>query len=61
MSVFPQEVHKLVTLPKLEELVMFGNPIHKKIIDDGDLAWPVAILKILPNLKVTHYLTQPSP
>jgi hypothetical protein len=46
-----QEVHKLVNLPDLEELVMYGNPIHSKIVEDGDLQWPIAILKVLPNLK----------
>lgn len=46
-----KEVQKLTSLPELEELVMYGNPIHAKIIDDGDLQWPIAVLKILPNLK----------
>ena len=30
---------------------MYGNPLHSKIVDDGDLQWPIAILKVLPNLK----------
>jgi hypothetical protein len=40
-----------VSVPKLEELVMYGNPLHSKIVEDGDLQWPLAVLKILPNLK----------
>lgn len=46
-----KEVHKLQALPQLEELVLFGNPIHNQIIQDTDLAWPTAILKLLPELK----------
>lgn len=46
-----KEIHKLVSMPKLEELVMYGNPLHSKIVEDGDLQWPLAVLKILPNLK----------
>lgn len=46
-----KEVHKLVALAGLEELVMYGNPLHAKIVEDGDLQWPLAVLKILPNLK----------
>lgn len=46
-----KEVQKLANIETLEEIVLYGNPIHKKIIDDGELAWPTAILKVLPNLK----------
>ena len=46
-----QEVHKLAGIESLEEVVLYGNPIHQKIVDDGDLAWPSQIIKILPNLK----------
>lgn len=47
----PKEITKLQSLPELEELVMYGNPCHTKIIEDGDLQWPLHVLKILPNLK----------
>jgi len=46
-----KELARLQALPELEELVLYGNPIHTKIIDDGELAWPAAVLKQLPNLK----------
>ena len=46
-----QEVHKLANIDTLEEGVLYGNPIHQKIVEDGDLAWPTQIIKILPNLK----------
>jgi len=46
-----KEVHKLASLESIEELVLYGNPLHASIIQDGDLQWPVTILKILPNLK----------
>jgi len=46
-----KEVAKLQALPELEELVLYGNPIHHKICEDGDLNWPLAVLKLLPNLK----------
>jgi len=45
------EVNKLQSLPCLEELVLYGNPIHSKICEDGELMWPLTILKLLPNLK----------
>jgi len=46
-----KEIEKLQKLPLLEELVLYGNPVHTSIIQDGDLEWPLAILKLLPNLK----------
>merc|ERR1711959_87034 len=46
-----KEVAKLQTLPALEDIVLYGNPIHTKIIDDGDLAWPKAVIPLLPNMK----------
>jgi len=46
-----KEIHKLANVESLEELVLYGNPIHAKIIEDGDLQWPITIMKILPNLK----------
>jgi len=46
-----KECQRLLTLPALESVVLYGNPIHKKIIDDGDLAWPSKMLKALPNIK----------
>jgi len=46
-----QEIHKLANVDTLEEVVLYGNPIHQKIVEDGDLEWPRMIIKILPNLK----------
>merc|ERR1711977_70352 len=46
-----KEVQRLLTMPALENVVLYGNPLHKKIIDDGDLAWPEKMLKTLPNIK----------
>jgi len=46
-----KELQRLLSLPALESVVLYGNPIHKKIIEDGDLAWPTKILKTLPNIK----------
>lgn len=46
-----KEVHKLASMQSLEELVLYGNPLHASIIQDGDLQWPITILKILPNIK----------
>lgn len=45
------ELQKLKALPALEELVLYGNPVWSKISEDGDLHWPLAVLKILPHLK----------
>merc|ERR1712070_489456 len=46
-----QEIEKLKDLPELEELVLYGNPIHASTIKDGDLEWPLQVLQRLPNLK----------
>jgi len=45
------EIKKLQSLPALEEIVLYGNPVWAKIVEDGDLQWPIAILKMLPNIK----------
>merc|ERR1711988_858383 len=45
------EIAKLQQLPQLEELVLYGNPIHTQTIKDGDLQWPIKVLPLLPNLK----------
>lgn len=46
-----KEVAKLQSMTALEELVLYGNPVQQKICQDGDLYWPLAVLKLLPNLK----------
>lgn len=47
-----KEFQKLTELPCLEELVFFGNPIHRNMSDaGGDLAWPRYVLSVLPNLR----------
>lgn len=46
-----KEVQKLSALTNLEELVLYGNPVHIKIVQNQALQWPVKIMQILPNLK----------
>jgi len=47
-----KEFQKLAELPCLEELVFFGNPIHRTMVDkEGELAWPKFVLGVLPNLR----------
>jgi len=47
-----KEFDKLCELPCLEELVFFGNPIHRNIHDkEGELAWPQFVKSKLPDLR----------
>jgi len=47
-----KEVQRLVELPELEELVLFGNPVHLNVLGkDGELAWADTVLKLLPQIK----------
>merc|ERR1712159_902624 len=47
-----KEVQRLVELPDLEELVLFGNPYHQNMVaKEGELAYASQVLEILPNLK----------
>jgi len=46
-----KEVQKLQALPALEELVLYGNPVHMKIVRNEALMWPAKVLNLLPNLK----------
>merc|ERR1712153_58939 len=48
-----KEVNRLAELSStLEELVLFGNPLHMGIIGkDGELAWADQVLTALPTLK----------
>jgi len=49
-----KEFQKLAECPQLEELVFFGNPIHRNMVDkdpEGELAWPRYVLTVLPNLR----------
>merc|ERR1712070_527366 len=47
-----KEVQRLCELPELEELVLFGNPIHATLVaKEGELAYADQVLKILPTLK----------
>jgi len=53
-----KEFQKLAELPCLEELVFYGNPIHKNIVDkEGELAWPAYVLTVLPNLRKLDGIT----
>jgi len=47
-----KEVGKLTELPELEELVLFGNPLHTGIVaKEGELAYAQQVITTLPNLK----------
>lgn len=47
-----KEFDKLCEMPCLEELVMYGNPIHRTITEkEGELAWPAFVKSKLPNLR----------
>merc|ERR1711988_704993 len=47
-----KELQRLVELPDLEELVLFGNPYHQNMVaKEGELAYAAQVLEILPNLK----------
>lgn len=47
-----KELLRLQELPGLEEVVFFGNPIHKSIAEkDGELAWASYMMEILPELR----------
>jgi len=44
-----KEVERLCGLPNLRDLLLVGNPIYQKGMDDGN--WRLEVLKRLPNLK----------
>jgi len=47
-----KEVNRLMEVPDLEELVLFGNPFHMNSVQkEGELAYADQVMKILPNLK----------
>jgi len=47
-----KEFDKLAEVPKLEELVFFGNPLHKQMVEkNGELSWPAFVRDKLPNLR----------
>lgn len=47
-----KEFMRLTDLPKLEEIVFFGNPIHKEVVaKDGELGWAAWVMEILPDLR----------
>jgi len=47
-----KEVNRLCEVPDLEELVLFGNPLHWNIVaKEGELAYAAQIMAILPSLK----------
>jgi len=47
-----RELSRLQSLPSLEELVLYGNPLQKKIeADDGATGWAEKVLTLLPNLR----------
>lgn len=53
-----KEFMRLCELPKLEEIVFYGNPIHKGIADkDGELEWAKYVMEILPDLRKLDGIT----
>merc|ERR1712054_617459 len=47
-----KEIDRLSDCPELEELVLFGNPVHASIVaSDGELAYASQVMAKLPNLK----------
>lgn len=47
-----KEFMRLTELPKLEEVVLYGNPIHKDMVGkDGELGWASFVMEMLPNLR----------
>ena len=47
-----KEIMRLQELPGLEEVVFFGNPLHKDIsAKEGELAWASFMMEILPELR----------
>lgn len=44
------EVERLSTLPKLRDLLLVGNPLHRKHEEEGN--WRIEVIKRLPNLKI---------
>jgi len=54
----PAEFDRLCEMPCLEELVFFGNPIHRNIVEKGgELAWPAFVKEKLPNLRKLDGIT----
>lgn len=53
-----KELERLQKLPCLEEVVFYGNPIHKEIhAAEGELGWPEYLLTILPDLRKIDGIT----
>jgi len=47
-----KEVQRLAELPDLEELVLFGNPVHMNTVNkEGELVWADTVLTLLPQIK----------
>jgi len=47
-----KEFDKLCEVPKLEELVFYGNPLHKKLVDEGgEMGYVRFVHEKLPNLR----------
>jgi len=53
-----KEFMRLCELPKLEEIVFYGNPIHRSIADkEGELEWARYVMEILPDLRKLDGIT----
>jgi len=47
-----KELQRLVELPNLQELVLYGNPLHRSFVEkEGELAWAQHVMEVLPNLR----------
>eukprot|EP00658_Telonema_sp_P-2_P061803 TRINITY_DN5046_c0_g1_i1.p2 TRINITY_DN5046_c0_g1~~TRINITY_DN5046_c0_g1_i1.p2 ORF type:complete len:123 (+),score=28.49 TRINITY_DN5046_c0_g1_i1:133-501(+) len=46
-----RELHRLVELPDLQELVLYGNPIHTESVErNGEINWASSVLAV-PTLQ----------
>jgi len=53
-----KEFDKLCEIPHLEELVFYGNPLHRSIVDkEGDMGWPKFVIDKLPGLRKLDGIT----
>jgi len=53
-----KELMRLEACPSIEEVVFYGNPLHRDIqAKSGDLAWPAFVMELLPNLRKIDGIT----
>eukprot|EP00658_Telonema_sp_P-2_P061804 TRINITY_DN5046_c0_g1_i10.p1 TRINITY_DN5046_c0_g1~~TRINITY_DN5046_c0_g1_i10.p1 ORF type:complete len:137 (+),score=38.72 TRINITY_DN5046_c0_g1_i10:342-752(+) len=50
-----RELHRLVELPDLQELVLYGNPIHTESVErNGEINWASSVLAVPTLLSLIH-------